>query len=68
MITLDMMPPLMFGGLILFMLVGYPVAFSLAALGIAFGLVAIDHGFFTLAYLQALRALDAAGLQATLPG
>src|ERR1700741_391390 len=54
MITLDMMPPLMFGGLILFMLVGYPVAFSLAALGIAFGLVAIDHGFFTLSYLQAI--------------
>ena len=33
MITLEMMPPLMFGGLVLFMLVGYPVAFSLAALG-----------------------------------
>jgi tripartite ATP-independent transporter DctM subunit len=54
MITLDMMPPLMFGGLVLFMLVGYPVAFSLAALGIAFGFVAIDHGFFTIAYLQAI--------------
>src|SRR6476660_1744890 len=54
MITLDMMPPLMFGGLVLFMLVGYPVAFSLAALGIAFGFVAIDHGFFTLSYLQAI--------------
>ena len=54
MITLRMMPPLMFGGLVLFMLVGYPVAFSLAALGIAFGFVAIDHGFFTIAYLQAI--------------
>ena len=54
MITLEMMPPLMFGGLILFMLLGYPVAFSLAALGIAFGFVAIDHGFFTLSYLQAI--------------
>ena len=54
MITLDMMPPLMFGGLVLFMLVGYPVAFSLAALGIAFGFVAIDHGFFTISYLQAI--------------
>jgi tripartite ATP-independent transporter DctM subunit len=53
-ITLDMMPPLMFGGLVLFMLVGYPVAFSLAALGIAFGFVAIDHGFFTISYLQAI--------------
>ena len=54
MITLDTMPPLMFGGLVLFMLVGYPVAFSLAALGIAFGFVAIDHGFFTISYLQAI--------------
>jgi tripartite ATP-independent transporter DctM subunit len=53
-ITLDMMPPLMFGGLVVFMLVGYPVAFSLAALGIAFGFVAIGHGFFTVAYLQAI--------------
>ena len=54
MITLEMMPPLMFGGLVLFMLVGYPVSFSLAALGIAFGFVAIDHGFFDLSYLQAI--------------
>ena len=49
-----MMPPLMFGGLVLFMLIGYPVAFSLAALGIAFGFVAIDLGFFTVSYLQAI--------------
>src|ERR1044071_7493339 len=54
MITLEMMPPLMFGGLVLFMLVGYPVAFSLAALGIAFGFGAIDHGFFPFSYLQAI--------------
>ncbi len=54
MITLSSMPPLMFGGLVLFMLVGYPAAFSLAALGIAFGFVAIEHGFFTVAYLQAI--------------
>ena len=33
MITLEMMPPLMFGGLVLAMLIGYPVAFTLAALG-----------------------------------
>ncbi len=54
MITLEMMPPLMFGGLVLFMMIGYPVAFSLAALGVAFGFVAIDHGFFTVSYLQAI--------------
>ena len=29
MIPLEWMPPLMFGGLIVFMLIGYPVAFSL---------------------------------------
>ena len=54
MITIEMMPPLMFGGLVLFLLVGYPVAFSLAALGITFAFVAITHGFFDLSYLQAI--------------
>ena len=54
MISLDMMPPLMFGGLILFMLIGYPVAFSLAALGITFGFIGIGEGFFDLSYLQAI--------------
>jgi tripartite ATP-independent transporter DctM subunit len=54
MITLQSMPPLMFGGLVLFMLVGYPVAFSLAALGITFGFIAIWHGFFDLGFLQAI--------------
>src|SRR6202047_2431329 len=54
MITLQMMPPLMFGGLVLFMLLGYPVAFSLAALGFFFGFIAIDHGFFGVDFLQAI--------------
>src|ERR1700751_2396408 len=54
MITLEMMPPLMFGGLVLFMLVGYPVAFSLAALGLTFGFIAMHEGFFTLGFLQAI--------------
>jgi TRAP-type mannitol/chloroaromatic compound transport system permease large subunit len=54
MISLGMMPPLMFGGLILFMLIGYPVAFSLAALGITFGFIGIGEGFFDLSYLQAI--------------
>src|SRR4051794_26407981 len=54
MISLDMMPPMMFGGLVLFMLIGYPVAFSLAALGITFGFVAIGQGFFDISYLQAI--------------
>src|SRR4051795_4119296 len=54
MITIDMMPPLMFGGLILAMLIGFPVAFTLMALGLAFGFLAIHEGFFTLAFLQAI--------------
>ncbi len=54
MLTLQTMPPLMFGGLVLFMLIGYPVAFTLAALGITFGFIAIHQGFFDLAFLQAI--------------
>src|SRR5262245_28703602 len=38
------MAPLMFGGLILFMLIGYPAAFSLSAVGLFFGLAAIQMG------------------------
>jgi tripartite ATP-independent transporter DctM subunit len=54
MITLDMMPPLMFGGLILAMLIGFPVSFTLAALGLSFGFLAIHEGFFGLNFLQAI--------------
>ena len=54
MIPLDWMPPLMFAGLILFMLIGYPVAFTLSALGLLFGFVAIEHGYFPPAFLQAI--------------
>jgi tripartite ATP-independent transporter DctM subunit len=49
-----MMAPLMFGALILFMLVGFPVAFSLSAVGLFFAFIAIEEGFFTLTYLQNL--------------
>jgi tripartite ATP-independent transporter DctM subunit len=51
MLTLEVMPPLMFGGLVLFLLVGFPVAFSLAAVGLFFGFLSIELGFFTTAYL-----------------
>ncbi len=54
MIPLAWMPPLMFGGLIVFMLIGYPVAFSLAAVGMFFGFIAIEHGYFTFALMQAM--------------
>lgn len=36
------MAPIMFSALVLFLLIGYPVAFSLAAVGIAFGLIGIE--------------------------
>jgi tripartite ATP-independent transporter DctM subunit len=51
MISLEVMPPLMFGGLVLFLLIGFPVAFSLAATGLFFGFLSIELGFFTNAYL-----------------
>ena len=38
------MAPLMFGGMILFMLIGYPAAFSLAATGLFFGFIGIEFG------------------------
>jgi tripartite ATP-independent transporter DctM subunit len=38
----DNMAPLMFGGMILFMLIGYPAAFSLAAVGLFFGFIGIE--------------------------
>src|SRR4030088_331622 len=40
----DNMAPLMFVGMILFMLVGYPAAFSLAATGLFFGFIGIEYG------------------------
>src|SRR3954463_10606345 len=53
-IARELMAPLMFGGLVVFLLIGYPVAFSLAAVGLFFGFIAIEQGFFTAALLQAL--------------
>ncbi len=43
--------PVMFAGLIVIMLIGFPVAFSLAALGLASGLYAIQMGWFPAAFL-----------------
>jgi len=50
----ELMAPLMFGGLVVFLLLGYPVAFSLAANGLLFGLIGIVHGSIEPALLQAL--------------
>ena len=38
--------PIMFGGLIIFLLLGFPVAFSLGAAGLAFGFLGIELGVF----------------------
>ncbi len=54
MISHEMMAPLMFAGLVIFMLIGYPVSFSLAAVGLSFGFVAIQEGFFDFSLMQAL--------------
>ncbi len=54
MLTLEIMPPLMFGGLIVFMLIGFPVSFSLAAVGLFFGMISIEQGFFQFVYLENL--------------
>jgi TRAP-type mannitol/chloroaromatic compound transport system permease large subunit len=50
----DMMAPLMFGGLVVFMLIGYPVSFSLSAVGLFFGFIAIEAGYFQFSLMQAL--------------
>jgi TRAP-type mannitol/chloroaromatic compound transport system permease large subunit len=46
--------PLMFGTLVIVLLLGYPVAFSLAAVGIGYALLGINLGLLTPALLQAL--------------
>ena len=48
------MAPLMFAGLVVFLLLGYPVAFALAANGIAFGLIGIELGLLHPALFGAL--------------
>jgi len=44
-------PPIMFAGLVVIMLIGFPVAFSLAALGLASGFFAIEMGWFPAAFM-----------------
>src|SRR5438093_2385941 len=48
------MAPIMFAALVLFLLLGYPVAFSLAANGLIFALIGIELGLFRPDFLQAL--------------
>jgi TRAP-type mannitol/chloroaromatic compound transport system permease large subunit len=46
--------PIMFGSLILFLLLGFPVAFTLSAVGVIYGYIGIYLGLFTPNFLQAL--------------
>jgi TRAP-type mannitol/chloroaromatic compound transport system permease large subunit len=50
----DHFVPLMFLGLLLFLLTGFPVAFALAATGLMFGLLGMEAGLFPLTLFQAL--------------
>src|SRR3546814_13347521 len=46
--------PVMFAALVFFLLLGYPVAFALAANGFLFGLIGMELGLLTPAIFQAL--------------
>ena len=54
MTLLEWMPVFMFAGLVIFMLFGYPVSFSLGAVGLFFGFVSIELGYFDFNFLQAI--------------
>ena len=51
---IDNMAPIMFGSLVVFLLLGYPAAFSLGAVGLIYALAGIDLGLFAPDFLQAL--------------
>ncbi len=53
-IPLNLFPPVMFAGLIGIMLIGFPVAFSLAALGLISGAYAISQGWFPVHFMANL--------------
>src|ERR1700757_2922705 len=48
------MAPIMFMALVIFLLLGYPAAFSLGAVGLIFGLIGIEFGLFAPDFLRAL--------------
>ncbi|SFC63124.1 TRAP transporter, DctM subunit [Polaromonas sp. OV174] len=52
--SLEVFPPMMFAALVAILLLGFPVAFSLAALGVASGGVAIYMGWFPAGFISAL--------------
>ncbi len=53
-LLINNMAPIMFGSLVVFLLLGYPAAFSLGAVGLIFALIGIELGLFVPDFLQAL--------------
>jgi len=53
-LIINNMAPIMFGSLVIFLLLGYPAAFSLGAVGLIFALIGIEFGLFVPDFLQAL--------------
>jgi TRAP-type mannitol/chloroaromatic compound transport system permease large subunit len=51
---IDNMAPIMFAALVVFLLLGYPVAFALSFVGLSFALIGIRLGLFHPSFLQAL--------------
>ena len=49
--SMESFAPLMFAGLIVIMLIGFPVAFSLAALGLGCGIFAVWMGWFPASFM-----------------
>ena len=54
MFDFGILPPLMFLGMVAFMLYGFPVAFSLSAVGLFFGLIGVATGHFDMVFLHSL--------------
>src|ERR1044072_5919855 len=53
-IFIDNMAPIMFLALVVFLLLGYPVAFALSFVGLSFALIGIQLDLFHPSFLQAL--------------
>ena len=52
--SMESFAPLMFVGLILVLIIGFPVAFSLSALGLGCGYFAVSQGWFPASFMNAL--------------
>ena len=53
-LLINNLAPIMFAGLLIFLLMGFPVAFSLGACGLFFGFVGVELGVLPEALMQAL--------------